>query len=74
MSGLGLKYSTVAFFSFCLSGNSMGSSAPGCLKGAGTGEWMLKINDDLTLTLQKNKVLADDFLSSTTNENETIDY
>ncbi|KAG0415708.1 hypothetical protein HPB47_007120, partial [Ixodes persulcatus] len=41
---------------------------------AATGERMLKINDDLTLTLQKSKVFADDFLFSTTENNEPIDY
>ncbi|KAM7299833.1 venom metalloproteinase antarease-like TtrivMP_A [Ixodes scapularis] len=41
---------------------------------AASGERMLKINDDLTLTLQKSKVFAGDFLFSTTENNEPIDY
>ncbi|EEC19964.1 conserved hypothetical protein [Ixodes scapularis] len=75
MSGLSLKLWTVALFSFCLAEKERGIVYPKMLESrAATGERMLKINDDLTLTLQKSKVFADDFLFSTTDENEPIDY
>uniref|UniRef100_V5H956 Putative tick metalloprotease n=1 Tax=Ixodes ricinus TaxID=34613 RepID=V5H956_IXORI len=75
MSALSLKLWTVAFFSFCLAEKEHGIVYPRMLESrAATGERMLKINDDLTLTLQKSKVFADDFLFSTTDGNEPIDY
>ncbi|CAN7993299.1 unnamed protein product [Ixodes pacificus] len=75
MSGLCLILCTVAFFSFCLAEKEHGIVYPRMLESrAVTGERMLKINDDLTLTLQKSKVFADDFLFSTTDENGPIDY
>uniref|UniRef100_A0A0K8RHE3 Putative metalloprotease n=1 Tax=Ixodes ricinus TaxID=34613 RepID=A0A0K8RHE3_IXORI len=79
MSELSLKLWTVALFSFCLAekehGTEHGIVYPRMLESrAATGERMLKINDDLTLTLQKSKVFADDFLFSTTDGDEPIDY
>uniref|UniRef100_A0A6B0V5J2 Putative metalloprotease 2 n=1 Tax=Ixodes ricinus TaxID=34613 RepID=A0A6B0V5J2_IXORI len=75
MSGLSLKLWTVALFSFCLAEKEHGIVYPRMLESrAATGERMLKINDDLTLTLQKSKVFADDFLFSTTDGDEPIDY
>uniref|UniRef100_V5GMR1 Putative tick metalloprotease n=1 Tax=Ixodes ricinus TaxID=34613 RepID=V5GMR1_IXORI len=75
MSALSLKLWTVAFFSFCLAEKEHGIVYPRMLESrAATGERMLKINDDLTLTLQKSKVFAGDFLFSTTDGNEPIDY
>nr|CAB55817.1 hypothetical protein [Ixodes ricinus] len=75
MSGLSLKLWIVAFFSFCLAEKEHGIVYPRMLESrAATGERMLKINDDLTLTLQKSKVFADDFLFSTTDGIEPIDY
>uniref|UniRef100_V5HCY6 Putative tick metalloprotease n=1 Tax=Ixodes ricinus TaxID=34613 RepID=V5HCY6_IXORI len=75
MSGLSLKLWTVALFSFCLAEKEHGIVYPRMLESrAATGERMLKINDDLTLTLRKSKVFADDFLFSTTDGDEPIDY
>ncbi|EEC19962.1 salivary gland metalloprotease, putative [Ixodes scapularis] len=75
MSGLSLKLWTAAFFAFCLAEKEHGIVYPRMLESrAATGERMLKINADLTLTLQKSKVFADDFLFSTTDGNEPIDY
>uniref|UniRef100_V5HAI7 Putative tick metalloprotease n=1 Tax=Ixodes ricinus TaxID=34613 RepID=V5HAI7_IXORI len=75
MPGFSLKLWTVALFSFCLAEKEHGIVYPRMLESrTATGEKMLKINDDLTLTLQKSKVFTDSFLFSTTKDNEPIDY
>ncbi|CAN8002866.1 unnamed protein product [Ixodes hexagonus] len=76
MQGQGvLSLWTVTLFSLCFADKEHGIVYPRMLESrAATGERMLKINDDLTLTLQKSKVFADDFLFSTTKDNEPIDY
>uniref|UniRef100_V5ID05 Putative tick metalloprotease n=2 Tax=Ixodes ricinus TaxID=34613 RepID=V5ID05_IXORI len=75
MLWLSIKLWAVALFSFCIAEKEHGIVYPRMLESrAATGERMLKINDDLTLTLQKSKVFADDFLFSTTENNEPIDY
>ncbi|CAN8022390.1 unnamed protein product [Ixodes persulcatus] len=75
MPGFSLKLWTVALFSFCFAEKEHGIVYPRMLESrSATGERMLKINDDLTLTLQKSKVFTDGFLFSTTKDNEPIDY
>ncbi|XP_040073061.1 venom metalloproteinase antarease-like TtrivMP_A [Ixodes scapularis] len=75
MPWLSIKLWALALFSFCIAEKDHGIVYPRMLESrSATGERMLKINDGLTLTLQKSKVFADDFLFSTTENNEPIDY